>query len=111
MKKEIDRVLNDIGSEFEAKIQKGARNYLEVSIGKHAEKLGYRNLAKRYRYAYAVVPLKNPQAGMKVRIDGRTFVNYAEDPSGIAVPGYLAREAGRKFRTFVPQDSMICNFA
>ena len=58
----------------------------------------------------AVVPLKGPQAGMKVRIDGRTFVNYAEDTSGIAVPGYLAREANREFRTFVPQDSMICNF-
>jgi len=47
---------------------------------------------------------------MKVRIDGRTFVNYAEYPSGIAVPGYLARETGRSYKTFIPNDSMICNF-
>ena len=110
MKKAIDRVLTAIGEEYANRIQKGARNYLEVSIGKQAERLGYSKLADRYRYAFAVVPLKGPQAGMKVRIDGRTFVNYAEDASGIAVPGYLARETGRKFRTFVPQDSMICNF-
>ena len=30
--------------------------------------------------------------------------------SGVAVPGYLAKEAGRKYRVFVPNDSMICNF-
>jgi hypothetical protein len=47
---------------------------------------------------------------MKVRIDGRTFVNYAEYPSGVVVPGYVAKEAGRNFKTFVPNDSMICNF-
>lgn len=110
MKKVINRILTAIGEEFEDRIQKGARNYLEVSIGKQAERMGYSNLAERYRYAYAVVPLKGPQAGMKVRIDGRTFVDYVEDASGIAVPGYLAREADREFRTFVPQNSMICNF-
>jgi hypothetical protein len=37
-------------------------------------------------------------------------VDYAEYDSGIAVPGYLSREAGRSYRTFVPNDSMICNF-
>jgi len=110
MDKALESVLSAIEEEFEDRILKGARNYLEVSIGDRAEKLGFSRLAERYRNAYAVVPLKGPQAGMKVRIDGRTFVNYAEDASGIAVPGYLAREAGRKFGTYVPQDSMICNF-
>lgn len=33
-----------------------------------------------------------------------------EYDSGIAVPGYLAREVGQAYRTFVPQGSMICNF-
>jgi len=47
---------------------------------------------------------------MKVRIDGRTFVNYAQYDSGIAVPGYLAKTGRRPFQTFVPNDSMICNF-
>ena len=31
---------------------------------------------------------------MKVRIDGRTFVDYASFDSGLAAPGYVAREAG-----------------
>jgi hypothetical protein len=57
------------------------------------------------------VPLKAPQQGMKVRMDGRTFVNYAEHQSGIAVPGYLAKEAGRSFKNFVPNDSKIFNFS
>jgi hypothetical protein len=47
---------------------------------------------------------------MKVRIDGRTFVNYAEYESGVAVPGYLAKVTGQPYHTFVPLDSMICNF-
>jgi hypothetical protein len=47
---------------------------------------------------------------MDNRIDGPTFVNYAEYDSGMAVPVYLANASGRKFRNFVPNDSMICNF-
>jgi hypothetical protein len=106
----LNEVLDIIGEEFKGKIQKGSRHYLEVSIGKQAEKLGHADLKEKYKNTYAIVPLKTPQKGMKVRIDGRTFVNYAEHASGIAVPGYLAREAGRSFKAFVPNDSMICNF-
>jgi hypothetical protein len=57
-----------------------------------------------------IVPLKEPQPGMKVRIDGRTFVNYAQYDSGIAVPGHVARNTSRPYAKFVPEDSMICNF-
>lgn len=110
----MDTVLNDIleniALEMRDHIQVGARHYLEVSIGKQAEKLGYDDLKEQYKNTCAIVPLKAPQRGMKVRIDGRTFVNYAQYPSGIAVPGYLARKAGGDFTTFVPNDSMICNF-
>ena len=110
MKNQLDHVLESIGETFERQIQKGARHYREVSIGDEAERLGYADLKEKYKNSYAVVPLKTPQKGMKVRIDGRTFVNYAEYDSGIAVPGYLAREAGKPFTTFVPNDSMICNY-
>ena len=111
MNTRLNDVLDIIGEEFKGKIQKGSRHYLEVSIGQQAEKLGYADLKDKYKNTYAIVPLKAPQKGLKVRIDGRTFVNYAEYTSGIAVPAYLAREAGRSFNTFVPIDSMICNFA
>lgn len=110
MNEKLDTVLSSIGEEFQGKIQRGARHYLEVSVGKQAEKMGFYDLKKKYENTYAVVPLRGPQKGMKVRIDGRTFVDYAEHPSGIAVPGYLAKEAGKAFKTFIPNDSMICNF-
>jgi hypothetical protein len=48
---------------------------------------------------------------MKVRIDGRTFVDYVRFDSGVAVPGYVARAANLPFSTYIPEDSMILNFA
>jgi len=110
MSEKLKGVLDNIEAEFKEIIQKGGRHYLEVNIGQQAAKLGYHELTERYENASAFVPLKAPQKGMKVRIDGRTFVDYAEYDSGIAVPGYLAREAGKSYRTFVPLDSFIRNF-
>jgi hypothetical protein len=57
----------------------------------------------------AVVPLKQPVEGMKVRIDGRTFVDYAEFDSGVVVPGYEARETTLPRRPWTANDSMILN--
>lgn len=110
MNRHLNTILDMIEKEFRFKVKKGSRHYIEVSVGKQAQKLGYDDLEEKYRNTYAIVPLKSPQSGMKVRIDGRTFVNYAEYGSGIAVPGHLAREAGQSFKSFVPNDSMICNF-
>jgi hypothetical protein len=110
MNKDLINVLNTIGEKYKQKIQRGSRHYLEVSIGKHAENFGHSDLKVKYEKTFAIIPLKSPQKGMKVRIDGRTFVNYAEHTSGIAVPEYIARETGRSFKPFLPNDSMICNF-
>lgn len=107
----IDDILVKIGEEFGENIGDGARNYLEVDIGRKAEQLGRPEIGKKFRNVYAVVPLKTPTNGMKVRIDGRTFVDYAQFESGVAVPGYVAREAGMTYKTFKPLDSMILNFA
>ena len=111
MDNRLVNILNVIGEQYMGKIQKGSRHYLEVSVGKHAERLGHRDLKEKYKHTYAIIPLRTPQKGMKVRIDGRTFINYAEHASGIAIPGYLAREAGLAFKIFMPKDSMICNFS
>ena len=110
MNKKLVKVINMIAKEYKGMILRGSRNYIEISIGEHSERLGHTELKDKYRHTYAIVPLKEPQRGMKVRIDGRTFVNYAEHASGIAIPGYLASEAGLSVNTFVPNDSMICNF-
>jgi len=110
MDNQLKDLLKYMKLEYGDKIQRGARNYLEVNLAEKARKLGYGDLSEKFRTACAIVPLKDSQPGMKVRIDGRTFVNYAEYDSGIAVPGYLAKASGMNYRTFVPNDSMIFNF-
>ena len=110
MNQRLNEVLEAIGDCYRGKIQRGSRHYLEVNVGKTAAALGYGELEEKYATTFAIVPLNAPQRGMKVRIDGRTFVDYAEYASGIAVPGYLARESGNAFVPFVANDSMICNF-
>lgn len=107
----LRQILASIGDEYKGRIGQGTRFYLEVDIGKRAESLGFSDLSERYRKVNAVVPLEKPERGMTVRIDGRTFVNYAQFDTGIAVPGYVAQDAGLPFRTFIPNDSMILNFA
>jgi hypothetical protein len=110
MNSKIDELLEHVEKTHIDKTQRGSRHYMEVNLFEYALKSGLREIGETYKTACAIIPLKEPQPGMKVRIDGRTFVNYAEYDSGMAVPGYLAKASSRKFRPFVPNDSMICNF-
>ena len=110
MNKNLDAVLANIGEEYQDRIGDGSRFYVEVDIGKRADALGFADVKERYNGAHAIVPLKRPTLGMTVRIDGRTFVNYARYDSGIATPGYVAKDSGLPHTTFVPNDSMILNF-
>jgi hypothetical protein len=111
MKRHLNKVLESIVKECGGNILAGARHYLEVDIGKRAEVLGYPKLAEMYGHVNAIVPLKHPTKGMKVRIDGRTFVNYAQYDSGIVVPGYMADEAVQPYKPYIPNESMILNCA
>ena len=110
MDNRIDILLDHIEETYRQKIQRGARHYMEVNLGEQARRLGFEDMGEKYKNACAVIPLKVPQKGMKVRIDGRTFFNYAEYDSGMAVPVFLAKDAAKKYRTFIPNDSLICNF-
>ena len=103
----LAEVLTHIGEEFKEDISPKSGFCLEVDIGKQAEKLGYSDMKKKYHNVSAVVPLKQPLRGMKVRMDGRTFVNYAQSESGVVIPGYIAKEAGLSCKTYEPNDSMI----
>jgi hypothetical protein len=111
MNPRLGTLLARIGEQYQNDIAPGSRFYCEIDIGRLAESLGCDELKGRYRNVYAIIPLKRPKAGMTVRIDGRTFINYAQYDSGVAVPGYVAKEAGLPFKPFVAQDSMILNFA
>jgi hypothetical protein len=110
MENRLDDVLANIESKYREFIAESSRNYIEVEIGKAAEALGYGDLKSLYDGVYAVVPLRKALRGMKVRIDGRTFVNYAQFESGIAVPGYVAKNSQMLTKAFTPEDSMILNF-
>lgn len=111
MNTDLKRILIKMGDDYKHLIENGSRHYLEVSIAHVAAELGLKEAEAQYRDAYAIVPLKRPLKGMKVRIDGRTFVNYALIASGVAVPPYIARQAGLPHQTYDVWDSMICNFA
>lgn len=110
MNTHLKHIIQQLEETFQGEIAEGARNYLEVDIGEQGKRLGYDDLASEYRGVRAVIPLKRHRAGMKVRIDGRTFVNYAQFDSGIVVPGYVAGETDLPTKAFTPQDSMILNF-
>ena len=111
MNHKLADILKKIGDEFRNQISPGSRFYLEIDIGRQAAKYGHCGLEEKYDDIYAIVPLKCPVRGMKVRIDGRTFVNYAQFESGVIVPKNVAGDAGLSHKAFVPKDSMILNFA
>jgi len=107
----LSEVLAKIGEQYQGNILKDSRYYFEISIAQKAAELGFSETKESCRNAYAIVPLKHPIGGMKVRIDGRTFVNYAQFESGIAVPNYVAGQVDLPHRAYIAKDSMICNFA
>lgn len=109
--KTLDRLLIQIGNKYKNEIVNDSRWYRDVNIGDEAEKMGFSELKEMYKNAHAVVPLRQPVSGMKVRIDGRTFVDYAQFESGIAVPGYVARDSDLAHKAFSAKDSMVLNFA
>jgi len=111
MDSNLDAVITEIGNTYKNQILDDSRFYIEVNIGQQAGKMGYADAKDKYREAYAIVPLRDPVRGMKVRIDGRTFINYAQFDSGVVVPGYVARNSGLPRRNFQPNDSMILNEA
>ena len=107
----LSQVLARIGEDYKENINDDSRYYLEISIARKAAELGFSEVEESYKNAYAIVPLKHPVEGMKVRIDGRTFINYAQFESGVVVPHYVASKVDLSHRTYVAKDSMICNFA
>jgi len=111
MKNQLDTVFDRIKRKYCPDSVDDTRNYMEVDIGKEADEMGLQELKEKYHGIHAVIPLKEAVEGMKVRIDGRTFVNYVQFESGIAVPGYLIKDSQLPYKTYVPKDSMICNFA
>ena len=111
MENNLSKVISKIGEDYKENIRDDSRHYMEISIAGMAEELGFADIRDCYRDAFAIVPLKHPVDGMKVRIDGRTFVNYSQFDSGVVVPQYVASQVDLPRKAYVAQDSMICNYS
>ena len=110
MKNNLNTVIKKIGEDYRGLLQADGRNYVEVNISQKAAELGLTEIEECYRDVFAIVPIERPVDGMKVRIDGRTFVNYDQFDSGVAVPNYVSRHSNLEHRPYTAQNSMICNF-
>ncbi len=110
MPNNLDQTIKAIEEAYAGKINGNSRFYVEVDIGAQAEEMGFSDVATKYRKVLAVVPIREAEHGMKVRIDGRTFVNYGQLESGVAIPGRAVKQSRRSYTTYIPNDSMILNF-
>jgi hypothetical protein len=107
---QLTDLITHLNTKYDSAILPGSRYILEVDLGREAEQVGYGDLGRRLRGVEAVVPVKDPGPGMKVLIDGRTFVNYAQYASGIAVPGHVARDIDLPATLYCPDDSLVRQF-
>jgi hypothetical protein len=110
MNEHLKQILTKIETDHRHIISDDARNYKEVDLSHAAAELGLTDARDCYRHVNAIVPLKAPLEGMKVRIDGRTFVNYVQFDSGVAVPNYVAEKSQIPHKRYEAWDSMILNF-
>jgi hypothetical protein len=110
MNTQLTEIITRLEATYGDAIFPESRFILEIDLGSEAERMGFGELGRRFRGVMAVVPVKSPVAGMKVLIDGRTFVDYAQYNSGIAVPGYVAREIDLPASPYHPDDSLIRQF-
>jgi hypothetical protein len=111
MDKQLRQILLKIKDTYRDLMSTDSIYLLDVNIGKEARKMGYVKLSARYDHSEVVIPLKESPAGMKVMIDGRTFVNYAQLELGLIVPNYVAQNAGVPFKHYHAKDSLVRVFA
>ncbi|MBI9077210.1 MAG: hypothetical protein JEZ02_17505 [Desulfatibacillum sp.] len=107
MKNQLQDVFKHIGAEYAGEILRDSGYLLEVDVSGKADKLGYGDVAEKYRGVSAFVPLKNSAPGMKVMFDGRGFSRYAQFESGVVAPEHVARDADLPHKDFEPHDSMV----
>ncbi len=110
MQNNLPLVIRAIEDKYRERIRPDSPVYLESNIGKEGERLGFPDVYERFRDVAAIIPIDSHVEGMKVMIDGRTFVKYAQLDSGIAMPEYVAKEAGAPYHLYKPDESMILNF-
>ena len=107
MDKRLDMILTGIIDDYSDELSEDSIYFVDVNIGKRAAGLGYDDLGSQYRNTEAVVFVKGPKKGMKVMIDGRTFINYSSLGPGVAVPSHVAERTTLKHRPFTAAESLV----
>ena len=90
MQNSLKVLIEGIGNHYREAIDPQSRFYVEVDLGKEAAKAGMGKLEQQWQGVNAIVPVNSDRPGMKVLIDGRTFVHYVQFSNGVVVPGYVA---------------------
>lgn len=111
MTNKINTILKTIAIDYKNYICSDSRYYVDVNIAKKASDLGFSEVKDHYKNVFAIVPIKNPVKGMRVRVDGRTFINYVQFDSGVVAPSQVARAASLPYKAYIAKDSMIYNYA
>lgn len=109
MNKELSTLLTYIAKRYESLIAADGIHYVDVDLSDLAESMGLTKLKNNLKHTGAIIPLKHHLDGMKVMIDGRTFVKYVQFDSGVAVPEFVAKASGLPSKPYVANDSMILN--
>ena len=107
MDNRLDTILSGIIDDYRNDLTDDSIYFVDVNIGQRAARMGYDDLGNEYKTTEAVVFVKNPKKGMKVMIDGRTFVNYASLGPGVAVPSHVAKRTALKHKPFIAADSLV----
>ena len=107
----LKKILDTIAKEYKDHITNDSRYYTDGKLANKAQELGLSDVKESFSNEFAIVPIKRPIKGMKVRIDGRTFANYAQFDSGVIVPMWVAQKAGITYKQFTARDSMVYNFS
>ncbi len=110
MQNNLVAVIHTIEEQYRNSLSAASRNYLEVDLGKEGGRLGYADIHENFRGINVIVPIKEAVDGMKVMIDGRTFVKYVQFESGVAMPEYVAGQAGLSGKPYIANEDMVLNF-
>lgn len=107
MQRHLQAVMLKLGELYADELTSESRYFRDVNIGQAAADLGFEDVESAFLATEAVILLKGTGDGMKVRIDGRTFVNYSQFDNGVVVPTHVAKRSGLHYRAYAARDSMV----
>jgi len=106
----LEKVLKKMGEELKDEIWAKSSTYCLIDIAKAYEIFDIEG-GEQYKDVNAVVPLKKTLKGLSVIVSGKSFEDYAQLKSGIAVPEWVAEEAKMKYKKYKPKDEMTLTTA